>query len=109
MQGAEMGRPKVFYEGLMTRKEVASHLVNTCDAFDGYQPYMFGSFLSGVGSDIDILIIGPAGYRLSILKVEIESAGRELPLDVLYMDCTEAEETNFVIKEKCVALRELIL
>lgn len=68
---------------------------------------MFGSSLSGVGSDFDILIVGPAGEPLSRLKAELRLAGKELPLDVLYMLPTEAGETGFVTSEGCITLAEL--
>jgi hypothetical protein len=68
---------------------------------------MFGSSLIGVGSDFDILIIGPSGYALSQLKLEIRAAGSMLPLDVLYMLPEEAEETNFVVRKKCISLEKL--
>lgn len=64
---------------------------------------MFGSSLAGVGSDFDILIIGPSGVALSQLKSEISAAGSMLPLDVLYMLPEEAEETSFVIKKNCIS------
>ena len=91
----------------MTAGEVASHLLNTCPSLQEFAPYMFGSSLFGVGSDYDILIVGPSGEPLSRLKAEMKLAGRELPLDVLYMLPAEAEETRFITKEGCIPLSEL--
>ncbi|MNO04133.1 hypothetical protein D3C81_2250540 [compost metagenome] len=68
---------------------------------------MFGSSLDGIGYDYDILIVGPAGEPLCRLKKELRVAGEELPLDVLYMLPTEAEETDFVGREGCIPLSEL--
>lgn len=68
---------------------------------------MFGSSLLGVGSDFDILVVGPSGESLSRLKVELGLAGKELPLDVLYMLPDEAEETRFIANTGCVSLARL--
>lgn len=68
---------------------------------------MFGSSLFGVGSDFDILIVGPCGESLSRLKEELGVAAKELPLDILYMLPTEAEATEFVTKEGCITLARL--
>jgi hypothetical protein len=68
---------------------------------------MFGSSLFGIGSDFDILIIGPSGVRLDRLKAELRDAGKELPLDVLYMLPEEARITAFVEREGCVSLQQL--
>ena len=68
---------------------------------------MFGSSLFSVGSDFDILIVGPSGEPLSRLKEELELAGQGLPLDVLYMLPEEVEETGFVTSEGCIPLARL--
>lgn len=68
---------------------------------------MFGSSLFGVGSDFDILIVGPAGDLLFRLKAELRHAGQELPLDVLFMLPEEVEETGFVSSEACISLSQL--
>ncbi|WP_338893835.1 nucleotidyltransferase domain-containing protein [Sinorhizobium meliloti] len=94
-------------ERLMTAGEVASHLLNSCGSLREFESFMFGSALFGVGSDYDLLIVGPPGEPLSRLKAEIELAGEELPLDVLYMLPTEAEETEFVLNEGCITLSQL--
>jgi hypothetical protein len=91
----------------MKAPEVAKHILMTCPTLSEYQAYMFGSSLIGVGSDFDILIIGPAGSALSQLKVEIRAAGSMLPLDVLYMLPEEAEETNFVERKNCISFDKL--
>jgi len=46
---------------------------------------MFGSALSGVGQDIDILVVGPGGEPLTRLKCDLGLAGKSLPLHLLYM------------------------
>ena len=91
----------------MQANEVAKHILRSCPTLSKFKAYMFGSSLVRVGSDFDILIIGPSGEILSQLKKEIRTAGRELPLDVLYMLPEEAEETNFVSKQKCILLQNL--
>jgi predicted nucleotidyltransferase len=68
---------------------------------------MFGSSLSGVGNDIDILIVGPSGDPLLRLKAELRIAAKELPLDVLFMLPAEAEATNFIARKGCIALAVL--
>ena len=45
----------------MTANEVSQHLIQRCRTLRFYDAYMFGSTLSGVGHDIDILIVGPSG------------------------------------------------
>ena len=94
-------------EPLMTASEVARYLLKSCESLRGFESFMFGSSLFGVGSDFDILIVGPSGEPLSRLKAELRLAGKELPLDVLYMLPAEAEETQFVRHEECIALAQL--
>lgn len=91
----------------MNASKVAKHLLMSCPALSEFHAYMFGSSLAGVGSDFDILIVGPSGFALSQLKSEISAAGSMLPLDVLYMLPEEAEETNFVTKQNCISLEQL--
>lgn len=88
----------------MTASEIADHLLGCCKSLDRFDAYMFGSTLSGVGQDIDILIVGPGGDALSELKKEMRRAGVRLPLHVLYMQPSEAHRTEFVAREKCVPL-----
>lgn len=108
MQRYEMGKPKRTSIGLvMTAVEVAKHLTSRCESLAEFESFMFGSSLFGIGSDFDILIIGPDGDPLARLKAEIAIAGQELPLDVLYMLPQEANETNFVMNEGCVPLAQL--
>ena len=103
-----MGRVKgAAAEPLMTPFEVARFLLQSCGSLREFESFMFGSSLFGVGSDFDILIIGPSGEPLSRLKAELRLAGRELPLDVLYMLPAEAEETGFVTSAGCIALAQL--
>lgn len=91
----------------MKAPEVAKHILMTCPTLSEFHAYMFGSSLVGIGSDFDILIIGPSGNALSQLKLEIRAAGSMLPLDVLYMLPEEAEETNFVARKKCISFEKL--
>lgn len=91
----------------MNASKVAKHILMSCPALSEFHAYMFGSSLVGVGSDFDILIIGPSGVALSQLKLEIRAAGSMLPLDVLYMLPEEAEETNFVARQKCISFEQL--
>lgn len=102
-----MGRTEGVDGALMTACEVARHLIRTCESLREFEAFMFGSSLLGVGSDFDILIVGPSGEPLSRLKAELRHAGKELPLDVLYMLPQEAEETGFVTSEGCIALTQL--
>ncbi len=102
--GRTQGAPK---RTLKTSGEVARHLLETCPSLSEFESFMFGSSLVRVGNDFDILVVGPSGEPLSRLKSEITLAGKELPLDVLYMLPSEAEETSFVLGEGCVPLFEL--
>ena len=103
-----MGRAEGALAGqLMTAGEVASYLLKTCRSLGEFDSFMFGSSLSGVGTDYDILIVGPSGEPLARLKSELEVAGKELPLDVLYMLPAEAEETGFVMREGCINFSQL--
>jgi predicted nucleotidyltransferase len=92
----------------MTAREVAAHLLGCCSAFAQFEAYMFGSTLRGIGQDIDILIVGPPGDALSLLKAEMAVAEEELPLHILYLQPSEAKRTDFVAREKCVSLRQLV-
>lgn len=91
----------------MTAQEVARHLLKSCKSLRDFESFMFGSSLLGIGSDFDILIVGPSGEPLSRLKSELRLAGKELPLDVLYMLPAEAEETGFIMSEGCITLLQL--
>lgn len=103
-----MGRVKsAVAEPLMTAREVAKHLLKSCEALREFESFMFGSSLFGVGSDFDILIVGPSGELLSRLKAELRLAGKDLPLDVLYMLPAEAEATGFITNEGCISLERL--
>ena len=68
---------------------------------------MFGSTLRGIGEDIDILVVGPAGDALSKLKRELRVASEFLPLHILYMQPSEERHTEFVAREQCVPLKHL--
>ena len=93
---------------LMSVNDVARHLLKTCNSLKFFECFMFGSSLLGVGTDYDILVVGPAGEALIQLKAELKIAGAELPLDILYMLPKEAEETDFIVKQKCVSLSHLV-
>ncbi len=108
MQSTEVGRLEGdFAEGLMTAAEVAGFLLETCPTLQCFEAFMFGSSLRGVGSDYDVLVVGPSGAPLVRLKSELRAAGAELPLDILYMMPAEAEATAFVAREGCVPLSKL--
>jgi predicted nucleotidyltransferase len=92
----------------MAANEIAKFLLASCKNLRFFESYMFGSALNGIGYDIDILIVGDRGERLFNLKKEIEFAGENLPLDVLYMDYSEAIETNFINNEGCMMLSVLV-
>lgn len=103
-----MGRAKApFVKPLMTAPEVARFLLESCESLRGFDSFMFGSSLFGIGSDLDILIVGPCGEPLAKLKGELRHAGKALPLDVLFMTPSEAAETGFVKREECITLAQL--
>ena len=93
---------------IMSASDVAKYLLDSCEHLQYFECLMFGSSLLGVGSDYDILIIGSDQEALARLKNELKVAGKELPLDILYMLPEEANETEFVVKEKCISLVDLI-
>lgn len=95
--------------GMMSADEVAIHLLASCPSLKNFEAYMFGSAVTGVGADIDILIVGPSGSLLSEVKSELRAAGQALPLHVLCMLPSEAIHTQFVAKETCVPLAQLAL
>ncbi|BCS44423.1 hypothetical protein ALQ89_05206 [Pseudomonas amygdali pv. tabaci] len=100
-----MGRAETYLaEGLMTAAEVAGFLLETCPTLRYYKAFMFGSSLHGIGSDYDVLVVGPSGAPLVRLKSELRAAGAELPLDILYMVPEEAEDTAFVARKGCIPL-----
>lgn len=108
MQGAQMGRSEVFaLTPTMSAREVAKHLIESCSSLKEFDSYMFGSSIRGVGNDFDILIIASSITSIKILKTEIAIAGKELPLDVLYMLPAEALETEFIKRQGCVSLAQL--
>ncbi len=102
--GRTEGSPE---QGLMTASGVAIHLLDLCGSLEHFNAYMFGSTLHGVGEDIDILIVGPAGDLLTQLKQELRCAGESLPLHILYMQPSEEHRTQFVAREKCIPLAHL--
>lgn len=104
-----MGRAEELHPPeIMKADAIAAHLLTSCGSLVSFDAYMFGSTLSGVGQDIDILVIGPRGETLSNLKAEMRSAGEKLPLHILFMLPSEADESEFVLKELCVPLVELV-
>lgn len=108
MQSIENRRnEKLSTNSLMTANEIAVYLMKHCGSLEAFDSYMFGSTLEGIGHDIDILIIGPSGDALSVLKQELMVAGSELPLDILYMLPSEGIETDFVSRERCIELSVL--
>lgn len=93
--------------GMMSASEVAVHLLTSCPSLEHFEAYMFGSAIVGTGADIDILIVGPGGSLLFQVKSELRLAGEALPLHVLCMLPSEAVNTQFVTREKCVPLSQL--
>ncbi|GGC92634.1 nucleotidyltransferase domain-containing protein [Chelatococcus reniformis] len=91
----------------MTAGEIAAHLLGCCGSLEQFDAYMFGSALRGIGADVDILVVGPSGDTLSQLKRELRAAGEFLPLHILYMQPSEERHTEFVTRQKCVALTTL--
>lgn len=61
--------------------------------------YAFGSILwkSSNISDVDILVVYKSGTHLLGVKKAIDSVGRMIPLDALYMTTEEEMELDFVI------------
>ncbi len=103
-----MGRTQgVSERSLKKSVEVARQLLENCPSLSEFESFMFGSSLVRAGNDFDILIVGPSGEPLARLKSEIARAGRELPLDIMYMLPSEEEETAFVLREGCVPLVEV--
>lgn len=92
----------------MTASEIAAHLLGCCRSLEQFDAYMFGSTLGGIGQDVDILVVGPDGDALSQLKWELRSAGEFLPLHILYMKPSEERYSEFVAREKCIPLAELV-
>lgn len=92
----------------MTAAQIAAHLLSRCPSLANYEAYMFGSTLRGVGVDADILIVGLGGDALVQLKAEMRYAGENLPLHVLYMLPSEERGFDFVIRERCVALAQVV-
>lgn len=92
----------------MSVGEVAAHLLECCETLAQFEAYMFGSSLRGIGHDIDILIVGPYGDDLSRLKEELAVAEEELPLHLLYLQPSEAQRTDFVARQRCVPLTQLV-
>ena len=84
----------------MTTQKVARRLLESCPALKNFQSYMFGSSLYRVGTDFDILIVGPSGEPLLRLKEDLKLAGSEMPLDLLFMLPSEAVENNFIVRER---------
>jgi hypothetical protein len=94
---------------LMTAGDIATHLLRSCGSLENFDAYMFGSALRGVGEDIDILVVGPGGSALSQLKRELQAAGEQLPLHVLYMLPSEERRTEFIARQGCVPLERLLI
>lgn len=108
MQGDKMGRAEGLHPPeIMKADAIAAHLLTCCGSLVSFDAYMFGSTLDGVGEDIDILVVGPGGETLSNLKAEMRSAGQQLPLHILCMLPSEADQSDFVLKERCVPLVDL--
>ncbi|MHA6724192.1 nucleotidyltransferase domain-containing protein [Sphingomonas sp. RS2018] len=110
MQGDTMGRAEGLHPPeILKAGAIAAHLLTRCESLASFDAYMFGSTLNGVGEDIDILVVGPSGETLSNLKAEMQSAGRQLPLHILCMLPSEADRSEFVLKERCIPLVDLAM
>lgn len=108
MRGGQVGRvEEPSGISLLTASEIAVHLLRSCKSLPRFDSYLFGSTLTGIGRDIDILVVGPAGSLLTQLKEELRLAGKHLPLHIVYMLPSEACQTDFVVKERCVPLTQL--
>lgn len=92
----------------MTASEIAAHLLGSCESLNHFGSYLFGSTLRGIGQDVDILIVGPSGESLSQLKEELRLAGENLPLHILFMQPGELRRTDFLARENCVPLAQLV-
>ena len=95
--------------GLITAGDVAAHLLRSCGSLEDFDAYMFGSALREVGEDIDILVVGPGGSALAQLKRELQAAGEQLPLHILYMLPSEERRTDFIARQGCVPLERLLI
>jgi hypothetical protein len=91
----------------MTASQLALHLLTITSTLTRFDAYMFGSTLTGVGADIDILIVAPANDALIKLKRELCSASESLPLHIIYMLPSEERHYDFIAKAKCISLQEL--
>lgn len=108
MRSDEVGRVEgLSSSNVMDVREVAKHLLSTCPSLSRYSSFIFGSSLKGSFCDFDVLTIGPAGESLRDLKAELLVAGMEVPLHILHMLPSEAQETDFVASERCVPLSDL--
>ncbi|WP_439547752.1 hypothetical protein [Falsiroseomonas sp.] len=91
----------------MTASQIAKFLLVACPSLSYFESFMFGSTLSGIGQDVDLLIVGARGENLLRLKNELSLAGARLPLHILFMQPDEVHETDFVVRQKCVSLLRL--
>lgn len=88
----------------MDARAIAVHLLARCGSLGQVEAYMFGSTLSGIGTDVDILIVGEDHVVFAELKRELRSAGKHLPLHLLFMEKSEERRFDFVVRERCVPL-----
>lgn len=69
--------------------------------------YRRGTVRKSVANTHGHLIVGPSGEPILRLKKELNHAGQELPLYVLYMLPVEAKENKFVTRVGCITLSHL--
>lgn len=94
---------------IKTAAEVAGLLLESCPNISCFEAYMFGSSLKSVGADYDLLFVGGSQAKIIQLKKELQPIEMNLPLDVLFMSSEEAAETDFVVQQGCVLLKNLVL
>jgi predicted nucleotidyltransferase len=72
------------------------------------QIYAFGSILRKTNniSDVDIVIVYESEADLGNIKRVLESFGRMIPLDVLYMSFEEEIELNFLAQQRAINVFE---
>lgn len=73
------------------------------DNIDGITVYLFGSVLTQryPQSDIDLLVIYRCTNSLKQCQLLLKELGREVPLDVTYMEENEEEELAFIEGQNC--------
>ena len=78
-------------------------LMEARENIDGISVYLFGSVLISryPQSDIDLLVIYRRTSSLKQCQILLKELGREIPLDVIYMEEKEEEELAFIERQNC--------